>query len=297
MDGRNINISAGRACFVKCSGCYNHFGSSEELVSSDQLIAFLTAAKNHGINRVTLCGGDPLSRPDILTLLGDIKSLNLSVSLDTVGTPLLSDVETIFFGRNRVSKIDAKALIEHVDIIGIPLDGASESIFAEFRRGRPHLLREQLAILKILCDLGAKVCVNTVAHSRNLAGIPRILDMISGFACIALWQVFQFMPSGPLAYRNRHRFEITDEEFKDLERRIRQREKSFTGRIEFKSNAYRKNRYLLVDANGFAWLPSYKESPMWINEDASEQRVIVGDIRDPNNHSKILSYVESPNAI
>jgi hypothetical protein len=61
--------------------------------------------------------------PYILTLLEMIKKRGFFIKLDTVGTPLLDQAQSIFFKRVKVDKIDAKNLAELVDLIGIPLDG------------------------------------------------------------------------------------------------------------------------------------------------------------------------------
>jgi molybdenum cofactor biosynthesis enzyme MoaA len=70
---RSINLSVARSCFVRCSGCYNHFGKHAALASSDEILASLRYAYERGIRKVTLCGGDPLARADILDLLMRIR--------------------------------------------------------------------------------------------------------------------------------------------------------------------------------------------------------------------------------
>ncbi len=97
---KRIIISAGRSCFVCCAGCYNFFGRNKDLVSTSTIIDFLK--KIDGVKKVTVGGGDSLSRSDILQLLSEIKKLGCIVYLDTVGTSFLSDTQTVFHSDGKV---------------------------------------------------------------------------------------------------------------------------------------------------------------------------------------------------
>lgn len=291
----HLNVSVARSCFVKCRGCYNHFGRSSELVDSKELLAFLAFAAQAGATRVTVCGGDPLSRPDILDLLQGIKELGLLISLDTVGTPLLGDTDTIFYGRTRVPAIDASRLARLTDLVGIPLDGPTHDSIATFRTGRRNLFAEQMTILSILENAGASVCVNTVVHSGNIDTLGEIASHIQRFVNIIKWQLFQFMPTGPLGFRNKHEFLVTADAFTAACNRLRtQAAAGLSGRIEVKSNADRKGRYLLVDSEGLAWIPRLSRHEGWNDADATDQRIVLGDIRNPSDHAKILAIAMDP---
>ena len=67
----HLNIFVSRKCFLYCKGCYSFSRTEkcEQTVPTDTIVAFLKYAYNKGINKVTLCGGDPLTRKDILDLL------------------------------------------------------------------------------------------------------------------------------------------------------------------------------------------------------------------------------------
>ena len=131
-DRLSINISVARSCFVRCNGCYNHFGQSDKLVNTSTIIEFLKYAQSKGITKVTICGGDPLSRPDIISLLEEIKRLGFFINLDTVGTSIIGNVQTVFFGQNDIPKIDSKKLASLIDLIGIPVDGSTNEIATNF---------------------------------------------------------------------------------------------------------------------------------------------------------------------
>jgi MoaA/NifB/PqqE/SkfB family radical SAM enzyme len=296
----SINLSVARACFVRCNGCYNHFGETATLADSAGIVSFLAYARARGVGKVTLCGGDPLARPDILSLVTDIKQLGFSINLDTVGTPLLGATPTIFFGRREVPRVDAGTLASQVDLIGIPLDGSSNESVARFRGGRKHLFDEQVSIIELLGAAGASVCVNTVVHRSNLDDVERIVRIVARYPSVVRWQLFQFMPTGPLGYRNRASYVIDDASFTALEKDVRRAavRDEVPIDIEFKANADRTGNYLLIDSDGKAWVPAVPVSGEWDgHRDATDRRIVIGDIRNPADHAPILQTVLQPQEI
>jgi MoaA/NifB/PqqE/SkfB family radical SAM enzyme len=280
-----INLSVARSCFVRCDGCYNHFGRVNELAGTDVIVAFLDRAHRAGVGKVTLCGGDPLARPDILPLLEHIKELGFVVNLDTVGTPLLGAVSTVFYGRRPVPRVEAGSLARLVDLIGIPVDGANNATVATFRTGRADLLDEQQQVLRVLDGDRARVCVNTVVHRQNIAEVPSIFPLICRYPCVVKWQLFQFSPTGPLGFRNRDGYLIDEDSFLALDAHLcdEAAARHWSGDIELKTNARRRDAYVLVDSEGLAWQPNKAA--------ATDRRVIVGDIKRPEDHARILDAV------
>lgn len=309
MKLKGINISVGRSCFVQCSGCYNYFGHNKNLLSTETILNFLKYLKDyHIINKVTLCGGDPLSRPDIIFLLKQIKNLGLLINLDTVGTPLLDDVETVFYGKQNISKIDPYHLVDLIDLLGIPIDGDSNDIMAQFRKKRPKIYEEQLSILEILEAANAKVCINTVVHKGNIDTLTNIYSIIKKYKAIKKWQIFQFMPIGPLGYKNRNLYLISDDSFFLVKEQIEKlvhmnNEPGFV--LEFKSCTSRKGIYLLVDSDGYAWVPKISNNKDWdTNFDSNHDRIIFGNITSQGDFLKItqkmldfINFIESKNTV
>ena len=73
----NLNIFVSNKCFIYCRGCYSY--SREEkcnkLLETDKIVDFLKYAYSKGIRKVTLCGGDPLAREDIIYLIKKINKI------------------------------------------------------------------------------------------------------------------------------------------------------------------------------------------------------------------------------
>lgn len=296
----SLNISVARSCFVKCLGCYNHFGNSPHLTSTENILSFLSAAKKKKFAKVTLCGGDPLSRPNIIDLLKRIKSLGFFISLDTVGTPLLNEAKTVFYGSSVINKISEIDIANYVDIVGIPLEGPSNEIISFFRTERANQFDEQILILNKLSAARAKICINTVVHKGNISCIEELLPIISELKEIKKWQLFQFMPIGPLGYKNRHAYEVSDEDFLLLKEKIIKLKENFLTHInlEFKAKAERKGNYMFVDSEGLAWVPNIMMNEEWSEQkDTTNKRLIIGNINSPEDYEKILERALNPQSI
>ncbi|GEM_PF-861235 len=293
-----INLSVARACFVQCRGCYNHFGDRSDLVGDEAILVFLRRASQAGLTKVTLCGGDPIARPGILALIEKIKELGFRINLDTVGTALLGDARTAFFGQYDVRQVDPVRLAHLVDLIGIPLDGASQQSVSRFRRGRPELYHELLRTIDVLDRAGATLCINTVVHRGNVDEIPDIVPVIRPFTSIVRWQLFQFAPTGPLGFRNRADYVLETPRFRIAAGRVADAASraGFTGAVEPKAVEDRCGNYLLIDSVGLAWIPLTSSSGRPL-PGGGPDRLILGDIRRADDHAQILAAALSPGDI
>jgi len=292
----SLNLNIGAGCFVSCPGCYNHFGRG--FVEARVILDFLEYIRAFGVAKLTLGGGDPLTYPDILILLEKIKSKGFYIQLDTVGTPLLDHAQSIFFKRVKVNKIDARRLSELVDLIGIPLDGPSSEVIHHFRTMRENIFEEQMGILEILHHHGAKICINTVVHKLNIGVLHELPKILGNKIKIVKWQFFQFMPIGPLGYKNRDVYEISEEAFELFRQELLSMADSDLCRnLECKKGAERKGNYLFVDSDGKVWVPNVSLSESWDkNCDETNQRHIVGDIHNQADYPRIKEWMFNPHA-
>ena len=65
-------------------------------------------------------------------MLEKIKEIGFTISLDTVGSPIIKDI--VSDNGVLIRKMDAKKIAELVDVIGIPIDGSNNEIFRRFRQ-------------------------------------------------------------------------------------------------------------------------------------------------------------------
>lgn len=292
----HLNIFASQNCFVHCRGCYS-FSREEKRgkhISTDELVRFLKYAYDKGTRKVTLCGGDPLAREDIINLTDKIKEIGLSISLDTVGSPIIKDVK--IDKKTTIKQMDANKISNNVDVIGIPIDGSNNEIFKRFRQTKADLLSEQLAVCEKLHQVGASICINTVAHKGNLEDAEELAKLIKTLDYINKWQIFQYEPLGKYGVKNRKSFEITDEQFQDFQSSVFKVFGNNTDKVQFKSFNDRKNVYMLIDNSGNAWIPSEKIMSYTKFSYNLGKDVIIGNICNPQNWDEICSYLDRETA-
>lgn len=273
----HLNVFVSQKCFLYCKGCYS-FSRSEkfgQIIDTQKIVDFLKYAYDYGINKVTLCGGDPLTRKDIIDLIRQIKNIGYYISLDTVGTSIIRDIkckdDTV------VKKIDAKLLSELVDEIGLPIDGSSNEIFKKFRQTNFDLLSDQLEICNELKKYNANICINTVVHKGNLKDARLLCEIINKLDYIKKWQLFKYAPMGKYGILNRNLFEITEDEFEKYKQEILE-QYSKKEIVEFKGFDDRNKAYMMVDNCGNVWIPEYSQKSFDNYDGMLENRKVLGNI-------------------
>lgn len=248
---KKINLCIAKHCFIYCKGCYNNFCKNKE-ISFNDVITFLKYATQNGLKRVTLSGGDPLTRNDIKRIIRECCKLNLKINLDTVGLTLTKS-RIISSTKEKINKFSDINILKKVNSIGIPLDGSNNDIISKFRIYNGNLFNEIIAILELFDKKNIKICINTVLHKQNLADIENIYNVIKNYNCVKQWQVFQFMPIGDLGSKNATIYNIEKEDFLKAEKKIEMINKNSNMLINFKSANERSHNYMLINSNGVAY--------------------------------------------
>jgi cyclic pyranopterin phosphate synthase len=93
--GRDIHylrISLTDRCNMRCVYCMPeemHFAPREELVTSDEILTIVRAAREMGFDKVRLTGGEPTVRPELLDIVRGISALGFHrISMTTNGLRL-----------------------------------------------------------------------------------------------------------------------------------------------------------------------------------------------------------------
>jgi MoaA/NifB/PqqE/SkfB family radical SAM enzyme len=273
---RSVILSAGTSCFVACPGCYNYFGRT--IMDTRQVLRFAADLRNRfGTRKITVGGGDPLTRPDIIPLLTGLHDLGLRIHLDTVGTAFLGPARIRFMGTGSVGRVPADEVAAVSDLIGIPLDGSTDAVQQQFRRHAT--VASQLEVLSLLSRVGARICVNTVVHAGNTGDLAAIAGLLGEATGVMEWQLFQFMPIGPLGHRNRERFLISEADFQRAVAATRDHAPGHV-RIAAKSAGGRKHRYILIDSAGLVWTPEQSSAEAWHSQDINDRRHLIGNLSD-----------------
>jgi AdoMet-dependent heme synthase len=131
---------------------------------------------------VVLTGGDPFERPDLWELVAHGAARGLHVSLAPSVTPLLT--------RSRLAELRAAG----AHAVSLSLDGASAATHDGIR-GVPGVFAATLAAAATVREVGLRLQVNTTVGRANVAELPDVLRLVSGFDA-ALWSVFLLVPTG-----------------------------------------------------------------------------------------------------
>lgn len=248
---KKINLCISNRCFVRCKGCYNNFCKEKEEISYESVEKFLEYAKINGLGKVTLSGGDPLARKDIDKIIEKCLELDLKVNIDTTGITLLSD-KNIFKQKEIIPQFKNVSLLRKISNIGIPLDGSNNEIISKFRISDDNLYDKTIELLKFFEKNKIKICINTVFHKGNIDDMKNIYEILKKYNCVKKWQVFQYMPIGPLGKKNELLFKVDDKDFEKQKGYFEQLSNE-NMKIEFKSAKQRSSSYMLVNSIGTAY--------------------------------------------
>lgn len=278
MKHKSLIIQASNRCPCCCLGCYNFFVDVED-IPTEQVVRF---AKKYihrfGTKKVTISGGDPLMRKDIIRLLDDLIGLGIDISIDTVGLSIM---------HNRI----LTDVLKRVSVVGIPLDGMTDKTLNTFR---PELqISKLLQVIRIAIENGLRICINTVVHAQNIQEIVLIAHFINKTEGVKKWQLFQYMPIGPLGSKNAAQYLISDQVFQAVCEQIYQLPVRADMRIECKSLSYRRNKYILLGTDGTVWYPKQTFGDTWeTKKEQNSQRVVIGHVNDERILDKIAEVIE-----
>jgi MoaA/NifB/PqqE/SkfB family radical SAM enzyme len=126
-------------------------------------------------------GGDPLLRDDLPILLAHSSKEGLKNDLQTNGL-LLN--QRMF-----------DSIYQHVDRIGLSIDGEDETVHDSIRQCHGHLN----TVIKALdgCEkAGIPVVIRTTVLKLNLGKLVGIGNILSNYSCIRKWSIREFSPLG-----------------------------------------------------------------------------------------------------
>ncbi|MCX6032426.1 MAG: radical SAM protein [Chloroflexi bacterium] len=166
-------------CNLACVMCYNVSRAEPELTTAECLdvLAQLAAA---GALRLTLTGGEILTRRDFFTIAGRARALGFALDLKTNGTLLTPDAA------ERVADLDPVQ-------VDISLLGATVETSDAVMGGR-DTLRRILRGVRLLQERGVRVKLNTLLLDLNLAECQAMLDIAQEFG-VYYEQTFKISPN------------------------------------------------------------------------------------------------------
>lgn len=153
-----------RACNLRCVHCYASAtpGPAPDELTHEEGIRLLDDLKGFDVPAVLFSGGEPLVRPDALSLIGYARSMGLSCTLSTNG--LLIDDE-------RADRLAAVGL----KYAGISIDGSR--VRHDKLRGLKGAFDGSVAAIRRCRERGIRVGVRFTVHALNMKELDSIFDL------------------------------------------------------------------------------------------------------------------------
>jgi radical SAM protein with 4Fe4S-binding SPASM domain len=169
------------ACNLKCPHCLTTSGKKAlaelNTVEACELIDALAKAK---VLYLSLCGGEPFLRPDILTLLQKISKTNMRVDIATNG---------VEFPAKIIQAIKKLPVFQ----VQVSIDGIKEQ-HDQFR-GKRGAFAAACRTLKALNKIGIVSSISTTVTALNLNNLNQIIDLALEFGCWG-FKAIPFVPAG-----------------------------------------------------------------------------------------------------
>ena len=158
------------ACNLRCKHCYiqsrdNAYCSENDLSDEDMLEVAKILTDYFQINHVTLTGGEPFLRKNILDIIKILKEVNTSIYIQTNGT-LLDD---------KIIKTLSELLNPNMDIVQVSLDGLLSGSH-NFIRGK-NIYSKVIESITKMVEAGIFVSVNCTMTKFNYYEIENLLLM------------------------------------------------------------------------------------------------------------------------
>ncbi|MFC1625970.1 radical SAM protein [Patescibacteria group bacterium] len=191
-------------CDMECIGCYGPVLPTTPEMNFKEFQNVFLKLKMAGADFVTLSGGEPFKKPEIVRIIRFLDNINFKINLSTNGTQLMENYSNI---------------AKHVQKISLPLDGSTQGINEKVGRREYHF-GNITNILKFFKDKNPKhlVKVGTVVSKLNISDIENIGNYLFHNENIYKpndWRLYQFYPiNNPArAIANKETLEITNEDF------------------------------------------------------------------------------------
>jgi MoaA/NifB/PqqE/SkfB family radical SAM enzyme len=227
-------------CSQECAYCWGPQGVPE--VDTETAIAIIDKIAAGGSRRIVFTGGDPLKRADIATLIHNAARCGLEVAVSTTGD-LLTEEFFVECGGD-------------IDLISLPLDGASEQISALTKKlGHFDAVMEALRMLEGFPGIDVKVATPVTRY--NIEDVPRIVALLDEKAQALpgrlFYNVFQAFPRSMGSEVVWSDLLVSNDDFARLEGTVAEMPHDF--RINWLSHTTLDKLYVMVFPDGSLTVP------------------------------------------
>jgi len=240
-----IDFHVTSECNQECPYCWGPQGF-EHPVDKDTAFKIIERIKQVGARRIVFTGGDPLKRTDIGSLIRHANEIGLEVALSTTGDELKAN-----FLRRHAS---------FIDLISLPLDGASEEINARTKKaGHFAAIMKALDLLRKYPEIDLKLCTPVTRH--NIGDVPNIVRLAENYArrtkARVFYNIFQAFPRSMIS-RQWDELLVSDKEFSTLKSELASRKQI---PIHFLDHETLDWLYVMIFPDGSLVIPSGSNFP------------------------------------
>ncbi|MEU5772367.1 radical SAM protein [Streptomyces venezuelae] len=226
-------------CNLSCPFC---FGPRHEVpsMSWDTARNVVDVLRDGGVQGVVISGGEPTLLPYLPDLVGALRK-----PFDD-GRP----APRVVLSTNGLAPRKAMdRVLPHLSWIALPLESADRKEHGLLRTGSPAPHRD-----RVLRLLGAvredhahvRVKLGTVVTRLNVAGAPKVLDLIEGASLPDVWKVYQ-MSETNYGADNRDWLALGDEEFEDVVSECEEAARQRGVPLRVYRNSTRTGSYFFID--------------------------------------------------
>lgn len=229
-DKKSICWNITSRCNENCKFCYRIMCNTENTLEDNQLI--MNQLLKLGIDKISWTGGECLLYPHLITLMKEAKRNNIKNNIITNGRELTPEL---------IDKIE-----EYTEYITFSLDAIDDNINNNLGRGIEHA-QHILELLDYLKNKHIKVKLNSIVTRENIDEVKKLKDIVNKYP-IDRWKLFKFMPLRGKAIENREEFAITDEQYENLIKELKN--ENLNCKIVECQEEDIQNHYLLINAVG-----------------------------------------------
>lgn len=235
-------------CNLACRFCYIPF--DEHAADAAISLEVVTRLVELGVRSITFGGGDPLKHPPIIELLTHAR---------TAGVPHIQ-IDTNALGWASKHLLDRVAGI--VDVVGLPLDGATPEMHGVMRSHARSWADSVSAAIFLQSRVDLKI--NTVVGAPNIEHLYAMTTLVGQLAP-RIWSLYEFWAIGPIAQKHTLQFSLRPEQFALAAQEIRQALVSSDIEVEISSIEERSPSYFLVTDTGAAYAVDPTERTRYVH--------------------------------
>lgn len=203
------------ACNLRCSHCLTNSGKSKQgELDTIQAFALIDRLREAKVLRVSLTGGEPFLRPDLVAIIRRITDVNMRVDIATNGFDIQDHI---------LSRLQDLPLFQ----VQVSIDGTEQQ--HDSLRGVEGAFARSCQTVRRLRKADLAVAISMTVTAENLPTLERAIDLALEMDCNG-FKAITFMPAGR-GGRHRLRLQLNPDQQRTFTSIIARRSKELEGRL------------------------------------------------------------------